>query len=71
MKIGIDASLVVGNRAGVGWYTASLIEALAAVDHQNKYILYPFFYYIFDPRFKELVAPAKSFSVRFTALPEA
>ena len=71
MKIGIDASLVVGEKAGVGWYTASLIEALARVDHQNKYILYPFFYHIFDPRFKKLVAPTKSFSVRFTALPEA
>ena len=70
MRIGIDASLVVGNRAGVGWYTASLIEALAEVDHQNKYVLYPFFYHIFDPRFKELVAPSKSFSIRFTALPE-
>ncbi len=29
MKIGIDASLVVGEQAGVGWSTANLIEALA------------------------------------------
>jgi len=71
MKIGIDASLVVGEKAGVGWSTANLIEALATVDHHNQYVLYPFFYHIFDPRFKELVAPNKSFSVRFTALPEA
>jgi len=56
MKIGIDASLVVGEKAGVGWCTANLIEALAQVDHQNQYTLYPFFYYIFDPHFKELVA---------------
>ena len=71
MKIGIDASLVVGEKAGVGWYTASLIEALARIDHRNQYILYPFFYHIFDPRFKKLVAPTRSFSVRFTGLPEA
>ncbi len=71
MKIGIDASLVVGEKAGVGWSTANLIEALATVDQKNQYSLYPFFYHIFDPRFKELVAPAKNFSVRFKALPEA
>ena len=71
MKIGIDASLVVGEKAGVGWCTANLIEALARVDHHNQYSLYPFFYHIFDPRFKELAAPAKNFSVRFKALPEA
>ena len=71
MKIGIDASLVVGEKAGVGWSTANLIEALARVDHRNQYSLYPFFYHIFDPRFKELVAPARNFSVRFKALPEA
>ena len=49
MKIGIDASLVVGEKAGVGWATANLIEALATVDQKNQYSLYPFFYYIFDP----------------------
>ena len=71
MKIGIDASAVVGEKSGVGWYTTSLIEALATVDHHNQYVLYPFFYHVFDPRFKKLVAPTRSFSVRFTALPEA
>ena len=59
MKIGIDASLVVGEKAGVGWCTANLIEALARVDHHNQYSLYPFFYHIFDPLFKELAAPEK------------
>ena len=43
MKIGIDASAVVGEKSGVGWYTTSLIEALATVDHHNQYVLYPFF----------------------------
>jgi glycosyltransferase involved in cell wall biosynthesis len=70
MKIGIDASLVVGEKAGVGFYTACLIDALAATDEHNQYILYPFFYHIFDPRFKELTAPASNFSVRFKGLPE-
>lgn len=70
MKIGIDASLVVGERAGVGFYTACLIEALAALDRRNKYVLYPFFYHVFDPRFKELKKPASNFAVRFSRLPE-
>jgi glycosyltransferase involved in cell wall biosynthesis len=70
MRIGIDASLVVGERAGVGFYTASLIDALAALDRRNEYVLYPFFYYIFDPRFKELKSPAPNFSVRFNSVPE-
>ncbi len=30
MKIGIDASLMVGEKAGMGWSTANLIEALGA-----------------------------------------
>jgi len=42
MKIGIDASLVVGEKAGVGWSTANLIEALARVDHHNQHSLIPF-----------------------------
>jgi glycosyltransferase involved in cell wall biosynthesis len=70
MKIGIDASLVVGEKAGVGFYEASLVKALAAIDPRNDYVLYPFFYYIFDPRFKELKSPAPNFSVRFDRLPE-
>lgn len=70
MKIGIDASLVVGEKAGVGFYTACLIEALAALDPVNDYVLYPFFYHVFDPRFKELKPPASNFSVRFSRLPE-
>src|SRR5437870_3146503 len=70
MKIGIDASLAIGERAGVGFYTSSLIEALASIDKHNQYVLYPFFYHIFDPRFKQLKAPASNFSVRFKQLPE-
>ncbi len=70
MKIGIDASLVVGEKAGVGFYTACLLEALAALDQVNDYVLYPFFYHVFDPRFKELKPPASNFSVRFSRLPE-
>ena len=71
MKIGIDASLVVGEKAGVGFYTASLIEALAAIDTNNQYVLYPFFYYIFHPEFKQFAAPpASNFSVRFRHWPE-
>jgi len=70
MRIGIDVSLAIGERAGVGFYTACLIEALAELDRSNEYVLYPFFYHVFDPRFKELTAPAPNFSVRFDRFPE-
>lgn len=70
MKIGIDASLAVGEKAGVGSYTASLIEALAAVDTSNRYVLFPFFYYMFDPGYKNLQPPAANFTVRFQSVPD-
>ena len=49
MKIGIDASLVVGEKAGVGWATANLIEALATVDQKNQYSLYLSLIHISEP----------------------
>ena len=57
MKIGIDISLTVGEKAGVGYYTANLVDALAKIDRVNQYLLYPFFYYICHPDFKTAVAP--------------
>src|ERR1051325_8712394 len=54
MKIGIDVSLAVGEKAGVGHYSWELVNGLGEIDHENEYILYPLFYNIRDPKFKSL-----------------
>ena len=59
MRIGIDISLTVGEKAGVGYYTANLVDALAKIDRTNQYCLYPFFYHIYHPDFKTAVAPSQ------------
>jgi glycosyltransferase involved in cell wall biosynthesis len=59
MKIGIDISLTVGEKAGVGYYTANLVDALAKIDRTNQYVLYPFFYHIYHQDFKAAVVPAQ------------
>lgn len=70
MRIGIDVSLLPGNRAGVGTYTAGLLEGLAAIDRENDYYLYPFFYHIFHPQLKHVAVPKqRNFHVRFRRLP--
>ncbi|MBS3909178.1 MAG: glycosyltransferase family 4 protein [Actinobacteria bacterium] len=56
--IGIDVSLAVGEKAGVGYYAASLIEALAKIDRQHDYMLYPFFGNTMHPDFKKVTALA-------------
>lgn len=52
MRIGIDCSLVPGEKVGVGQYSYNLIKALSKIDKENKYLLYPTFYYIFHPGYK-------------------
>ncbi len=54
MKIGIDISLSVGQPAGVGVYSSQLVQGLAQLDHVNEYTLFPFFYYIMHPDYKQL-----------------
>jgi glycosyltransferase involved in cell wall biosynthesis len=49
VKVGIDVSLVPGQRVGVGQYAFQLAQALAKVDRKTTYILYPVFYYIVHP----------------------
>jgi hypothetical protein len=48
MKIGIDISLTIGEKAGVGYYSTNLVDALAKIDKTNQYLLYPFFYHIYQ-----------------------
>lgn len=62
MRIGIDISLTVGEKAGVGNYCHNLVRSLGTIDHKNKYLLFPFYYYIFHPDFKKTdCAPHKNF----------
>ncbi len=71
MKIGIDISLTVGEKVGVGYYTANLVDALAKIDKTNQYLLYPFFYHIYHPNFKDAVAPhQKNFHLRYEKIPK-
>jgi glycosyltransferase involved in cell wall biosynthesis len=56
VKIGIDISLAVGEKAGVGHYSWELVKALCELDHKNEYILFPIFYFHRHPKFKSLPA---------------
>lgn len=42
MRIGIDASMVDSNKAGIGYYAYSLIEALSTIDKKNEYYLFTY-----------------------------
>ncbi len=57
MKIGIDISLATGEKTGVGYYTANLVDALAKIDTINEYLLYPFFYHMYCPDFRSYFSP--------------
>jgi glycosyltransferase involved in cell wall biosynthesis len=52
MRIGIDCSLVPGERAGIGQYAYQLVHALCRIDAENCYRLYPVFYYTFHPQYR-------------------
>jgi glycosyltransferase involved in cell wall biosynthesis len=71
MKIGIDISLTIGEKAGVGYYAANLVDSLAKIDRTNQYLLYPFFYYIYHPDFKTAVRPSeKNFHLHCEKIPK-
>ena len=71
VKIGIDISLTIGEKAGTGYYTSNLVDALAKIDSKNQYTLYPFFYYIYHPDFKCAQKPLKNnFHIKFERLPK-
>ena len=71
MKIGIDISLTIGEKAGVGYYAANLVDSLAKIDRTNQYLLYPFFYHIYHPDFKTAVIPSEqNFHLRGENIPK-
>ena len=43
MRIGFDISQTGNNKAGCGYFADCLIQALTAMDSEDKYILYPYF----------------------------
>ena len=57
MRIGIDCSLVPGERTGIGQYCYQLVHALSRIDSDNRYLLYPVFYYTFHPHYRQVSLP--------------
>lgn len=71
MEIGIDISLAIGQRAGVGQYSFNLVKELAKLDQRNQYTLFPFFTHIYDPNFKKFDFPrGDNFKMKFENLSE-
>lgn len=70
MKIGIDCSLVPGDRVGLGQYSYQLVRALSHIDQENTYRLYPVFYYTFHPSYRQVDLPhTPNMRVVFRRLP--
>lgn len=52
MNIGIDYTpALFKNITGIGQYVYQLVHALARIDKENQYVLYPFFYSMFRKEF--------------------
>ena len=70
MRVGIDFSLVPGERTGGGQYAYQLARALSRVDPLVSYVLYPVFYYIVHPEYQRLDVPdAANVRMAFRQLP--
>lgn len=72
MRIGIDCSLVPGERVGIGQYAYHLVRALSQIDRENEYLLYPVFYYTFHPQYRQVLLPqAPNMRVAYRWFPSA
>ncbi len=40
MKIAIDVQSTLGNKTGIGYYTANLVKHLLRIDKENEYSLF-------------------------------
>lgn len=60
MRIGIDMSLIPGERAGGGQYAYQLGAALTRIDQRHRYRLYPVFYYIVHPDYPRAEFPTSA-----------
>ena len=63
MNIAIDIRSTLKNRTGIGTYTFGLVNALAGIDRENRYILYSYIR-LFDIKRKLWPLPGKNFSHR-------
>jgi glycosyltransferase involved in cell wall biosynthesis len=64
MKIGFDISTSGATKTGCGYFTYSLLHALADIDSQNEYLLYPTFGdHYWDPHWAKTISkiPRPSF----------
>ena len=57
LRIGIDVSRTLSQKTGVGYYVSNLVEALATIDQNNEYILYPYFWHCFPPDYQNASIP--------------
>lgn len=59
MKIGFDVSQTGAGKAGCGYFAAGLLDALARIDTESDYLLYPAFGdFFWEPRPKACLRPA-------------
>lgn len=59
MRIGFDVSQTGAGKAGCGYFASGLLSALAALDRQNDYVLYPAFGdFFWEPRPGNCLRPA-------------
>jgi glycosyltransferase involved in cell wall biosynthesis len=60
LRIGIDVSRTSREKTGVGYYISNLIEALARIDQNNEYILYPYFWHCFPSDYQNISIPKQA-----------
>ena len=73
MQVAIDICRLTDPWTGIGNYIANLLAGLAAVDHENQYLLYPYFPECFPRRVKDMagfVPPQENFSLWGAGRPE-
>lgn len=59
MRIAIDVTVTIGQKTGIGLYVHHLIENLARIDKENKYLLYTHFWRSFRAKKKTLSLPVQ------------
>jgi glycosyltransferase involved in cell wall biosynthesis len=71
VRIGLDVSILAAcPRAGVGTYVYELARALTRVASSDRFLLYPVFYYFFDPNYRRAELPrAANMETAFRRLP--
>jgi glycosyltransferase involved in cell wall biosynthesis len=60
LRIGIDVSRISREQTGVGYYITHLVEALALIDQDNDYILYPYFWHFFPSDHQSVPLPKQA-----------